>query len=243
MDDKQRQYIVTTNRSNPYVDITPVELNLGLPIIKYGSYLPEEDEVVLYATPARTFKDQNAVLGYRGYNVGSSGPQSKWLTFNDSMITAQAIRGKVRGFSSGDLIITSKRIVFIGTEDNFSIELPNIIAFKPLNNRSFVVQDTEKSANILIDNPVIANYAISFVQYAIDNRYNAEVVMNEKNKMTPEQKEYCAKFSQESIDKLKENDRIKKEKRKENILKNLNIIVPVVVLYLFLAYLLGILHW
>lgn len=52
-----KEKIIAHNRANPYVDITPYELKVGFPTVKYPGFFPQSGEVVLYAVPAATFKD------------------------------------------------------------------------------------------------------------------------------------------------------------------------------------------
>ena len=56
--------ICAHNAVNPYVDITPYELKVGFPIVKYAGFFPSAGEVIIYAVPSATFTDKEQVVAY-----------------------------------------------------------------------------------------------------------------------------------------------------------------------------------
>lgn len=62
------QKIAAANSANPYADITPYEINVGMPIIHYTGFSSQLGECIIYAAPAQTFKDK-----------------TKWLVIQESL--------------------------------------------------------------------------------------------------------------------------------------------------------------
>ena len=46
---------------NPYVDVTPFENGTGFPIVNYSELFLQEDEKIIFATPAQTFLDKEKI--------------------------------------------------------------------------------------------------------------------------------------------------------------------------------------
>lgn len=201
------QKIATFNRANPYVDITPYEIGIGTPIVNYKSFFPQSGECILFVTPAHTFKDKNMVLNYTKYN-------------------RRPIRGNVRNHNYGDLIITSKRIVFIGKDDSFDYSINKLSAIKMLDNQSFLIQSGKSSKNIQVD-PIIFVYAFGFISYVQQNTAAGIDVYNKhQTSLTQEQLDYCNIVKKESfkiLEQLDNQNRIQEENSKiENQIDNYN---------------------
>lgn len=197
-----KQKIQEHNRSNPYVDITPYELKVGFPIVKYNGFFPQADEIIIYAVPCATFKDKEQVVGYTGKSAGASIRVAKGLTVRTGSSGGQPIRDMVRKHSVGDLIITNKRVVFIGKDDNFDFPISKISAIKPLSKETFLIQSGRSSKNIYVDSGAVI-YAAGFVNYAI-TCYNQglDVIAEKKqaeDKMTDEQRNLCNQIKQEVL--------------------------------------------
>lgn len=108
------QKIAASNRANPYADITPYETGVGMPTINYSGFFVQPGECIIYAAPAQTFKDKNQVVGYTGKSAGASFRVAKGVTVRTGSSGGKPIRGTVRDHNYGDLIISNKRVVFIG---------------------------------------------------------------------------------------------------------------------------------
>lgn len=160
-----KQKIQEHNRINPYVDITPYELKVGFPVVKYNGFFPQADEIIIYAVPCATFKDKEQVVGYTGKSAGASVRVAKGLTVRTGSSGGQPIRDMVRKHSVGDLIITNKRVVFIGKDDNFDFSVNKISAIKPLSKETFLIQSGRSSKNIYVDSGAVI-YTAGFVNYA-----------------------------------------------------------------------------
>lgn len=195
-----KKKIFLHNRSNPYVDITPYELDVGFPIVNYPSFFPQSDEVILYAVPAATFKDKEQVVGYTGKSAGASVRVAKGVTIRTGSSGGSPIRSTVRKHNTGDLIITNKRVIFIGKDDSSDFAVNKISAVKPLSSDSFIIQAGRSSKNILVD-PAAVIYAAGFVNYAVGSFNDGIDIKSEKekadNKITPEQRALCDSIRQE----------------------------------------------
>ena len=130
IDEQIKKNIFLHNQANPYVDATPYELDIGFPIVKYTGFYPKAGEIVLYVVPAATFKDKEQLVGYTGKSAGASVRVAKGLTMRTGSYGSQPIRDTMRKHNFGDLIITNKRIVFIGKDDNFEFAINKVSAVK-----------------------------------------------------------------------------------------------------------------
>jgi len=149
---------------NPYVDVTPFENGTGFPIVNYSELFLQEDEKIIFATPAQTFLDKEKILGYTGKSGGVSFRVSKGVSVRTGQTASQAIRGNVRDSNYGDLIVTNKRVVFTGKDDRFEYMFPKLTAIKMLDSNSFVIQSGKSSKNIYCDE-VNAKYAYGFINF------------------------------------------------------------------------------
>lgn len=156
--------IAEVNRADPYVDVTPYELGIGFPIVRYPGFFTQPDECIIFAAPAQTFKDKNQVVGYTGRSGGASFRVAKGVTIRTGSSGGRPIRGTVRDRSFGDLIITNKRVSFIGKDDSFEYPMDKLSAIKILDRQSFVLQSGRASKNVAMDEVVVA-YAASFITY------------------------------------------------------------------------------
>lgn len=197
-----KEKIFCHNKVNPYVDITPYELKVGFPLVNYPGFFPQPNEVVLYAVPAATFKDKEQVVCYAGKSAGAILRVAKGVTVRTGSSGSTPIRDTVRKHSLGDLIITNKRVVFIGKDDSFDFAVNKISAVKPLNQETFVIQSGRSSKNLLVDS-CAAIYAAGFVNYAVTSFNEGLDIIAEKkqaeNEMTPEQKSLCDSIRQEVL--------------------------------------------
>lgn len=184
------QKVAVANRVNPYVDITPYEVGVGMPIINYVGFFPQKGECIIYAAPAQTFKDKEQVVSYTGKSVGASFRVAKGVTVRTGSSGGRPIRGSVRNHNVGDLIITNKRVVFIGKDDSFDFSIEKISAVKILDGQSFVLQSGRTAKNVSV-NPAIVAYVVGFITYAQKEfASGSDVYKNHQKVLTPEQLAY-----------------------------------------------------
>ena len=152
------QKIAAANRANPYADVIAYETGVGMPIIHYSGFFVQPGECIIYAAPAQTFKDKNQVVGYTGKSAGASFRVAKGVTVRTGSSGGKPIRGTVRDHNFGDLIISNKRVVFIGKDDSFDFPIEKVSAVKILDRQSFVLQSGRTAKNLAMD-PAIVAYA------------------------------------------------------------------------------------
>ncbi len=191
------QKIAVANQANPYADIIPYEVGVGMPIIHYSGFFSQPGECIVYAAPAQTFKDKNQVVGYTGKSAGASFRVAKGVTVRTGSSGGKPIRGTVRDHNYGDLVITNKRVLFIGKDDSFDFPIEKVTAVKILDKQSFVLQSGRTSKNIALD-PAIVAYAAGFISY-VQKEVTAgvDVYHNHQVTLTPDQLAYCDSVRQE----------------------------------------------
>jgi hypothetical protein len=168
IDTDLKMKIANANSANPYVDITPYELKMGFPSISYNGFFPETGEILIYVAPAQTFSDKEKVVGYTGKSSGVSVRVAKGVSLRTGGSGGKAIRNNVRMFNQGDLIITNKRVLFIGKDDRFEFLANKISATKLLDRTSFVIQSGKSSKNVALDESLIT-YAYGFINFTVVN--------------------------------------------------------------------------
>lgn len=186
--------IASANRANPYVDITPYELGIAPPFVNYTGFYPDSDEILIYAAPAATFEDKEQIIGYTGKSTDVNIKIMEGVSRRKGRTDARAIRDTVRQSNMGDLLITSKRIIFVGKDDSFEFQVDKISTVKLLDRNSFVIQSENSSKNVWLDT-VLVVYAFGFINYVIDeDAQGIDVHASIKaiqSKMTPEQIALC----------------------------------------------------
>mgnify|MGYP007069374300 CR=1 FL=1 len=168
IDTDLKMKIANANSANPYVDITPYELKMGFPSVSYNGFFPETGEILIYVAPAQTFSDKEKVVGYTGKSSGVSVHVAKGVSLRTGGSGGKAIRNNVRMFNQGDLIITNKRVLFIGKDDRFEFLANKISATKLLDRTSFVIQSGKSSKNVALDESLIT-YAYGFINFTVVN--------------------------------------------------------------------------
>lgn len=191
------QKIAAANRANSYVDITPYELGFGMPVVHYSGFFSQPGECIVYATPAQTFKDKTRTVGYTGKSAGASLRIAKGFTVHTGNSGSKPIRGTVRDFNGGDLIITNKRIVFVGKDDSFDLPLKKLSAVKISDRQSFTLLCGKTQKNISMDSAVVA-YAVGFISYVQkESAAGVDVYQSCHSPLTSEQLAYCNCVRQE----------------------------------------------
>ena len=198
--DEIKHKIAAANQANPYVDVTPYELGMGLPLVSYMGFHPQVDEVLIYAAPAATFKDKEQIVGYSGKSTGVSVRVAKGVTIRTGSTGSNAVRATTRQSYMGDLLITNKRIIFVGKDDSFEFYVDKISTVKLLSKNSFVVQAGRSSKNLWLDSAIVA-YAYGLINYSInENAAGTDVcaaIQNDRRNLTPQQLALCNQVSQE----------------------------------------------
>ncbi len=217
------QKIAASNKANPYVDITPYELGFSMPLVYYSGFFIQPGECIVYVAPAQTFKDKSQVVGYTGKSAGTSIRVAKGITLRTGSSAGKPVRQNVRDYNYGDLIITNRRVVFIGKDDSFEYSVEKISAIKILDRQSFVLQSGRASKNITL-NPAIVVYAAGFISYVQkENAAGKDICQNYQTFLTSEQLAYCAAVRQKCS-----TIRVAKKKDKKEIIKKLSIAILVV---------------
>ena len=193
--------IAKANRANPYVDVTPFVLDFGFPFVDYNGFFCSDGEVVVYACPANVFKDKEQVVGYRGRSTGTSVRVAKGLYMRSGRSGSSAVRAEVRKYYNGDLIVTNKRVVFIGKDESFECLVEKITVTKLLTKSSFILQYGRTSKNISVDINT-TEYAYGMINYVTKAYKDGEDVCagvkQSYNDMTEEQKALCASIKRET---------------------------------------------
>ncbi len=193
--------IAKANRANPYVDVTPFVLDYGFPFVDYNGFFCSDGEVIVYACPANVFKDKEQVVGYRGRSTGTSVRVTKGLYMRSGRSGSSAVRAEVRKYYNGDLIVTNKRIVFIGKDESFECSVEKITATKLLTKSSFILQYGRTSKNISVDINT-TEYAYGMINYVTkaykDDEDVCAGVKQSYDDMTEEQKVLCVRIKEET---------------------------------------------
>ena len=202
--------IAKANRANPYVDITPMVLGFGFPFIDYNGFFASDNETIVYVCPANVFKDKEQVLGCRGKSTGTSVRVVKGLYWRNGQYNSRAVRADVRKYYDGDLIISNKRVIFVGKDESFECPVEKITAAKLLSKSSFVLQYGRTSKNISVDIN-LTEYAYGMINYVTQAYKDGQDVFDGIQKaradMTSEQQALCIRVREET-----NNLKIPKEK-------------------------------
>lgn len=199
VDQETLKMIALANADNPYVDITPFELKLGVPIIYYKSFFPEQGETVLYVAPATVYKDKERVVGHTGKSAGVSVRVAKGVTLHSGGHGGRPIRGTVRSSIPGDLIITNQRLVFVGDSDGFEYRIQKVSAVRSVSENALAIQIGNITKNIMVT-PTVLRYTLGFINYAVtlvkEQKDPGLAYMNRKP--TPEEEALCDKVRKEA---------------------------------------------
>lgn len=224
--------IAKANRLNPYADITPYALEIGFPFVNYPNFYPTSEEILIYAVPASTFTDKEKVVGYTGKSSGVSVRVAKGVSLRTGGTGSRAIRDTVRQSNYGDLLVTNKRVIFVGKDDSFEFQIGKISTLKFLDGESFIIQSGRTSKNVCLDS-VNVIYAYALITCSID--WNAEgkdaytLVNESQSEITQEEMAYCDQIRQECFQMV-----LPKEPRPQ---KNKGCLVAVVVIFLVIVFL------
>lgn len=200
MVDKDTLYkIASANFSNPYADIIPYALGVGYPVIYYNGFILQNEEVILYATPASIYNDKEKVVGYKSSSSGVSFRVAKGVSIRKGSSRSNAIRRKVREYTDGDLIITNKRVAFLSSNNGFDIKIDKITAVRLVSENSFILQSGSKSKNIFL-NGVLNFYTFDILNRAIDCFKRGVNIFQDylsRQNMLPEHQQLCVSTRQQ----------------------------------------------
>lgn len=225
IDDDLKLKIAKVNRANPYVDITRQELKVTFPKILYDSFFPKSNEIVIFVAPAKIFKDKEKVVGHTGKSAGASIRVAKGVSIRTGSSGGKAIREVVRNNFDGDLIITNKRILFIGKDEHFEFSVNKISAVKLLSKTSFLIQSGKNSKNIEIDENIIS-YTYGYINFVVKAEANGDDlyknINEELEQVSNEELEYCDKISEEVKNiKIPEKNKKQNLSNEEKVLRNI----------------------
>lgn len=194
MDNSTLIKIAKANRANPYVDITPYELGIGFPFIHYTGFFPESDETLIYAVPAQVFFDKEQIVAYNNRYVSGGVRMGSRTTLRSGKSQGSPVRSDVRKIHDGDLIITNKRIIFVGKDESFEFKTDKITTVKLLAKNSFVIQYGKTSKNIIVD-PVLTAYTYGYINFVSQSSSAKEElfcnITAERAAISPEQLKQC----------------------------------------------------
>ena len=190
--------IAQANAANPFTDITPYELEIGMSIVRYSGFFCQTNEVMVYVTPAKTFKDKEKVTGYTGSSAGVSVRVAKGVAVRSGGSGSKAIRNVIRDYNYGDLIITNKRVVFIGKNDSFDFSIDKLTAFKILDKSCFTIQSGRTSKNVEVDQANLL-YSVGFIKFVQQQKHDNKDLYSyiTNNRLTDPQLAYCNQVAQE----------------------------------------------
>lgn len=194
MDDSTLIKIAKANRANPYVDITPYELGIGFPFIHYTGFFPESNETLIYAVPAKVFFDKKQIVAYNNRYVSGGVRMGSRTTLRSGKSQGQPVRSNVRKFHEGDLIITNKRVIFVGKDESFEYKTDKITTVKLLAKDSFVIQYGKTSKNIIVD-PSLTAYTYGYINFVLQSSSSKEDlfynITSEREAISADQLKQC----------------------------------------------------
>ena len=211
------------NSANPYADIIPFELGIGFPFVTYSGFIPRSGEVLIFATPAYTFKDKEKTIGYTGKTSGFSFRVAKGVTVRTGGYGGKPIRDTVRNFNAGDLLITNTRIIFAGKDDSFEFPVDKISVVKPIEKNAILIKSGRSSKNIYIDGET-AVYTLAIINYILKETSEGtdlfSEVKNIQNNITDKQLDLCSEVWNQINDTNSRYDAVtKKPSKPKKILK------------------------
>lgn len=212
------------NNANPYADVSPFALAVGFPVMNYKGFFPEEGEVLIYAVRAATFKDKERVVGYTGKSAGMSVRVAKGVSIRTGSSGGNPIRSDVRKFNYGDLLVTNKRILFIGKDDNFDFKVGKISNLKLLDEDSLIIQSGRSSRNIFFGSDLIF-FPFAIMNYVLEETGNGTDLYKLVTETSPtaEQLEMCNKLKEESAAIIPQPPATNKKKKHSPLVTGLSI--------------------
>lgn len=162
-----KEKIKLINDANPYIDITPYELGLGYPFVNYEGLVLKPNEAMIFAVEANSVSEKQEIVGYEGSISGREYQYSEHRSSIRGKTRSKAIRGRVKYVYDGELIITNKRIVFIGNEDSFQFDIEDISSYKIMSDDSFIIQSGDMFRKITLDKELF-EYTTDFIRQAIN---------------------------------------------------------------------------
>lgn len=174
---------------NPYMDTIPQALEISFPIPRYSGIILRPGEELFYAAPAMMYSDKEKVTGYTGGGGGVSVRVAKGVTLHSGSSGRRAIREKVRDFKPGDIVVTTQRVVFTGSEGSFEFGAKKITAVKMEAPGHLVIQCGQTSKNIALDIDVAQDVFAAIQTVATSQDDMGEIIRECNGRVTPEQEQ------------------------------------------------------
>lgn len=175
--------------ANPYMDTIPQALEISFPIPHYSGIILRPGEELFYAAPAMMYSDKEKVTGYTGGVGGVSVRVAKGVTLHSGSSGRRAIREKVRYFKPGDIVVTTQRVVFTGSEGSFEFSAKKITAVKMEEPGHLVIQCGQTSKNIALDIDVAQDVFAAIQTVATSQDDMGEIIWECNGRVTPEQEQ------------------------------------------------------
>jgi hypothetical protein len=106
------------------------ELTTGnnLPVLASAPIIAQKGEICHLSTPATLLKNKTVTTGYSGGYSGVSVRVAKGVSVRSGGSKGKAIRKTVTNEFSGQVVITNKRIVFVATQNGFSLPFNKMLS-------------------------------------------------------------------------------------------------------------------
>ena len=118
---------IKANKYNPYADVLPFALNICYPRINYQGLILQNEEFIIYVAPVELFADKEKIVNYVGRSSGFSFRIAKGVSYRVGGGKGTPVRQNVRDFTSGDLVITNHRVIFIAQKNGFELRLKRFL--------------------------------------------------------------------------------------------------------------------
>lgn len=175
--------------ANPYMDTIPQALEISFPIPHYSGIILRPGEALFYAAPAMMYSDKEKVTGYTGGVGGVSVRVAKGVTLHSGSSGRRAIREKIRDYKPGDIVVTTQRVVFTGSEGSFEFSAKKITAVKMEEPGHLVIQCGQTSKNIALDIDVAQDVFAAIQTVATSQDDMGEIIWECNGRVTPEQEQ------------------------------------------------------
>ena len=122
----------STTFQNPYLNgLTLDDYTLGdeIPTINYYGVILDDNEVVHYACPVKTYIEKEKVVGYSGRSLGVNVRIAKGLYYRTGNNKGVPVRRNIKDYIQGDVIVNSNRVIFNGAKNSFDVPFKKISSF------------------------------------------------------------------------------------------------------------------
>lgn len=95
---KVKNRIALVNYLNPYVDITPFELRIGIPIVNYQGFYVQQGELIIYAVPAQANTEGNTTVVFTSSSGGAGYKISERVTVHTEKTIGKKAKSNIKDF-------------------------------------------------------------------------------------------------------------------------------------------------